>query len=73
MHFQYMCLATIRVMTLIYHGLRFFLMFLERGGRLTLIVSCGWAPGCGVQFLDWADPRADNKADAKGTYAANGV
>ena len=30
----------------------------ERGGRLTFCVSCGWAPGSGAQLLDWADPRA---------------
>ena len=30
----------------------------ERGGRLTCFVSCGWVPGSGVQLLDWADPRA---------------
>ena len=58
MRFQFMCLAKIRVLRLLYHGLRFKFVLIERGGRLTFVVSCGWAPGCGVQLLDWADPRA---------------
>ena len=74
MHFKYMCLAKIRAMTSIYHGLR--LKFVFYRARGTAHVYCklrfgarlrGPAPGLG------RPTSTDNKADAKGTYAANGV
>ena len=35
--------------------------------------SCGEAPGCGAQLLDGRPTNADNKADARGTHAADRV